>query len=486
MNRRMIARLIAYTLIIEVIAMLPALGISLAHQESDSVRGFLLSIGIILACCALLLLFRPRSKTFYAGEGFVTTALSWIIISLFGALPLWLSGAVANPVDCFFEIVSGFTTTGASVLSDVESLPRGILYWRSFTNWLGGMGVLVFLLAITSTQKKGEGSSLHLLRAESPGPIVGKLMPKLKQTAVILYAIYLVMSLLELIFLLAGGMPLFDSFCTVFATAGTGGVCIKNDSMMSYSPYLQTVVGIFMALFGVNFSIFYLLLTRQFARALFDEEVRAYLAVMAVSVLLITLNILPLYHTFGEALQHSFFQVASIITTTGYVTADYGLWPGFSQTILLLLMAIGACAGSTGGGYKISRLLISFKSVKKEISRMLHPRAVKAVHMNGKTLDNTVTKGVSVYTTVYCAIILLSFLLISLDNQGILTNITAVLSCTNNVGPGMDAVGPSGNYSVFSNFGKIILALDMLLGRLEFFPILILMMPSTWKRKSLH
>ena len=350
MNRRMVARLTAYILLIEFAAMLPALGISLFQREWDAVRGFLAALGLLAATAGGLFLLRPQTKTFYAAEGFVVTALSWIIISIFGAVPFWFSGAIPNPVDCLFETVSGFTTTGASILSDVESLPMGLLYWRSFTHWLGGMGVLVFLLAVIS-MAKGEGNSLHLLKAESPGPMVGKLTPKLGQSAKILYLIYIALSLIQLVFLLAGGMPLFDSLCTMFGTAGTGGFSIKNASMAAYdSHYLQTVVTVFMALFGVNFNFFYLLIVREFSRALHDEEVRVYIGLMLGSTLLITLNILPQYGSFGESLHQAAFQVSSIMTTTGFATADFNLWPEFSKTILVLLMVFGACAGSTGGG----------------------------------------------------------------------------------------------------------------------------------------
>lgn len=485
MNRRIVARLLSNILLIELVAMLPPLGISLYQAEWDSVRGFLLTIGVLLLCGGLLRLAKPQSKNFYAAEGFATTALAWIVISLFGALPFLLSGAIPNPVDAFFETVSGFTTTGASILKDVEILPMGLLYWRSFTHWLGGMGVLVFLLAVT-TMEKGEGYALFLLKAESPGPIVGKLTPTIKQSAKLLYLIYVALSLIEVIFLLAGGMPLFDSLCTMFGTAGTGGFSIKNASMAGYdSYYLQNVVTIFMILFGTNFNIFFLTLVREYSQALHDEELRVYAGILAGATLLISINTLQHYGGFGDALHHAAFQVASIMTTTGYATTDFDMWPELSRTILVLLMMFGACAGSTGGGMKISRIVIAFKSVKKEISRMLHPRAVRSVQMNGKTLDNSVTKGVSVFMTVYFAVIAASFLIVSLDNLGMVTNATAVLSCVNNIGPGLELVGPTRNFSVFSPLSKLILSADMLLGRLEFFPLLILMTPSTWRKKRI-
>ena len=483
MNRRMIARLIAYTLIIEVIAMLPALGISLAHQESDSVRGFLLSIGIILACCALLLLFRPRSKTFYAGEGFVTTALSWIIISLFGALPLWLSGAVANPVDCFFEIVSGFTTTGASILPQVEGLPKGILYWRSFSHWLGGMGVLVFLLAVSSMGGGGNGYTMHLLRAESPGPNVGKLVPKMRKTARILYLIYILLTILDIFFLVLGKMPLFEAVCTAFGTVGTGGFGIKNDSMASYSPYLQNVCTVFMLLCGVNFTCFYLLLLRQFKSVFRDEELRLYLGVVAGSILVIAWNIRGFYDTFEETLRHAAFQVATITTTTGFATTDYELWPGLSKTILLLLMIIGASAGSTGGGFKCGRVLLVMKSLRRSVQQIVHPQKVQVVRVNGQPIEEKVIQNTNAYLAAYAILIVASFLLISVDGFSITTNLSAVLACFNNIGPGFEAVGPTCNYAAYGTFSKLILALDMLAGRLEIFPILILFSRTTWAHR---
>lgn len=486
MNRRMVAFLTGHVLLIEIAAMLPALALSLFHQEWASARGFLLTMAIIAAVAACLLLSRPRNKAFYATEGFVVTALSWIGMSFFGGLPFLISGAVPNPFDCFFEVVSGFTTTGASILTDIEALPMGLLYWRSFTHWLGGMGVLVFLLAIIP-MGSGEGYSLHLLKAESPGPNVGKLTPKVRQSAKILYEIYVVFSVLEVILLLCGGMPLFDSLCTMFGTAGTGGFSIKNASMAAYpSPYLQNVVTVFMILFGINFNVFYLLLLRQFAQVFRDEELRCYLGILALSTAVITCNVLPLFRSAGEALHHAAFQVASIMTTTGYSTVDFNQWPELSRGILVILMILGASAGSTGGGMKIARVVISFKSVRKEMSRMMHPRAVRVIHMNGQPLEDTVAKHVSVFMVVYFLIIAASFLIVSLDGKSMVTNATAVISCMNNIGPGLDLVGPMGNFSSFSPLSKMVLSFDMLFGRLEIFPMLILLNPFTWRRRQVH
>lgn len=484
MNLRMISTLLGKILLIELITLAPPTAISLYHQETEAVKAFVMTMIILAVVGFLLCSTKPKVRAFYAAEGFVVTALSWLVISLFGALPFYLSGAITNPVDAFFEVVSGFTTTGASILSDVEILPMGLLYWRSFTHWLGGMGVLVFLLAITSFGG-GEGHSLHLLRAESPGPDVGKITPKLRQGALTLYVIYIALSIIEVILLLCGGMPLFDSLCTMFGTAGTGGFSIKNASMAAYpSAYLQNVVTIFMALFGVNFSIFFLLFMRDFSQVLHDEELRCYLGIMVSSVVLIAFNIYSQYQSWSQAFHHAAFQVSSIMTTTGYATADFNAWPEFSRTILIILMFIGASAGSTGGGMKVSRLLICFKSAAKEISRMLHPKAVRVIRMSRKTLDTRVIRGVNVFMTVYFFTAAISFLVISLDNFDMITNFTAVVSCLNNIGPGLELVGPTGNFGGFSNLSKLVLSLDMLLGRLEFFPLLILFSPSTWRRKK--
>ena len=483
MNRKVIAFLLGHILLLEAVVMIPALAISIFMAEKASAWAFGVAIVITAAAGIALRLIRPVNMTFYAAEGFVVTALSWIAISLFGGLPFWFSGVIPNFVDCFFETASGFTTTGASILTDVEALPYGLLYWRSFTHWLGGMGVLVFLLAVVSVSK-GAGYSLHLLRAESPGPDVGKMTPKLKQSAKILYIIYICLTVIEIILLLAGGMPLFDSLCTAFGTAGTGGFGIKNDSIAGYSHYIQTVVTVFMALFGINFNIYFLVLMRSWRAILHDEELWGYLAIMASSILLITCNIAPVFqYNWGEALHQSAFQVSSVMTTTGFSTIDYNTWPQFSRSLLAMLMVVGASAGSTGGGVKVARIIIVFKLLRKELIRMLHPRAVHTVRVSGKTVDNKVGKGVSVFMAAYFAVFTVSFLLISFDNMSLETNVTAVVSCLSNIGPGLDVVGPAGNFSQFSNISKVILSLDMLFGRLEFFPMILLFSPNLWRRK---
>ena len=360
-------------------------------------------------------------------------------------------------------------------------MSRGLLYWRSFTHWLGGMGMLVFLLAVVPTGK-GAGYGIHLLRAESPGPSVGKIVPRMRQTASLLYKIYIVLTVACIGFLLAGGMPLFDSLCTAFGTAGTGGFGVRNDSMAGYSPYLQNVCTVFMALFGVNFSIYFLLLLREWRAALFDEELLLYLGVMLGAMFLIAVDVRPLFSGFGEAFHHASFTVSSIMTTTGFATEDFNLWPQLSRSILCILMVIGASAGSTGGGVKVARVLLLGKSLAAEVRRMLRPRSVNVVRVNQRVVKDDVLHGVNVYMSAYCALAVVSFLLISVDDYSMETNLTAVMACLNNIGPGLDLVGPTGNYALFSPFSKIILSLDMLLGRLEIFPILVLFSRHTWNR----
>lgn len=481
MNHRMILRLVCYILRIEAVCMLPALGISVFQGESGAVLG--LSIAIVLS--ALLSLstyaFRPIVKEISAREGFLSVALCWIAVSVLGALPFFFSGAIPNFVDCLFETISGFTTTGASILSDVEALPMGLLYWRSFTHWLGGMGVLVFLLAVVP-MGKGKNTLLHVMRAESPGPQVDKLVPTLQKSAKILYGLYIGLTLLQIVLLLAGGMPLFDSVTTAFGTAGTGGFGIKNTSIGGYSPYLQTVCTVFMALFGMNFSVFYLLLLRQLSRVLHNQELWLYVGTMLGSIALITWNIVPMYSNVGEALHHAAFQVSSIMTTTGFSTANYDLWPAFSRMLLILLMILGACAGSTGGGIKVARVLLLFKASRRSVKRMLRPRSVSRVHMDGQLVSEDVIQNTYSYLAVYSIIAILAMLVISIDEFDVVTNITAVLACLNNIGPGLGMVGPMGNYGDFSWLSKLVLSFTMLVGRLEVFPMLMLFIPLTWRK----
>ncbi|MBC8570014.1 TrkH family potassium uptake protein [Zongyangia hominis] len=485
MNYKVIYNIIGRILCVEAAFLVPAVAISTYYQETGAIRALWISIVAIACVGVLLLLPRPVKKDYYAREGYISVGLSWIIISLFGALPFYLSGEVPSYLDAVFETISGFTTTGASILENVEVMSRGLLYWRSFTHWLGGMGVLVFVLAL-HPMARGSGQSLHLLRAESPGPEVGKLVPKIHKSAKILYGIYIGLTLLQIVLLALGGMPLFDNVTTVFGTAGTGGFAVRADSMAGYSPYIQTVITIFMALFGVNFSVFYLFLSGHPRQALRSEEVRLYIGILAGATLLITLNILPHYANAGEALHHAAFQVSSIMTTTGFATTDFNLWPEFSKCILLLLMIVGACAGSTGGGIKVSRLLLLIKSMRMERKRILHPRSVSVISLDQKPISDETMRGVTLFMTAYFFTAALSFLIVSLDNMGLETSLSAVLACINNIGPGLDIVGPMGNYAAFSPLSKLVLCADMLLGRLEIIPLLMLFAPSAWTKGIRH
>ena len=482
MNFKMMGRFLAQILSIEGIFMIPALCISLYCGDSPAARGFLLSMAVIAVLVAILfLLCRGAPSAFYAREGLVCVGLSWIVLSAVGCLPFWISREIPSYIDAFFETVSGFTTTGASIVPEVEKLSNGILYWRSFSHWLGGMGVLVFLLAFTG--EKGQGFTMHLLRAESPGPNVGKLVPKMRTTAAILYVIYVAMTIINIIFLVIGDMPLFEAVCHAFGTAGTGGFGIKNDSLASYSPYLQNVTTVFMILFGVNFSCYYLLLVRQWKNVFGDEELRVYIGIILGSILLIVLNTRDLYGTLEETIRHAAFQVGSIITTTGYATTDFDLWPSFSKTILLCLMVVGASAGSTGGGLKVGRLLLLLKGVRRNIRQMLHPRKVEVVRNNGEVVDQKILDNTNAYLAAYVVIIFLVFLIISLDGFSTGTNFSAVLCTFNNIGPGLEAVGPTCNFSQYSDLSKLVLSWAMLAGRLEIFPILVLFSKDTWKHR---
>ena len=482
MNFKMMGRFLAQILSIEGIFMVPALCISLYCGDSPAARGFLLSMAVIAILVVILfLLCRGAPSAFYAREGLVCVGLSWIVLSAVGCLPFWISREIPSYIDAFFETVSGFTTTGASIVPEVEKLSNGILYWRSFSHWLGGMGVLVFLLAFTG--EKGQGFTMHLLRAESPGPNVGKLVPKMRTTAAILYVIYVAMTIINIIFLVIGDMPLFEAVCHAFGTAGTGGFGIKNDSLASYSPYLQNVTTVFMILFGVNFSCYYLLLVRQWKNVFGDEELRVYIGIILGSILLIVLNTRDLYGTLEETIRHAAFQVGSIITTTGYATTDFDLWPSFSKTILLCLMVVGASAGSTGGGLKVGRLLLLLKGVRRNIRQMLHPRKVEVVRNNGEVVDQKILDNTNAYLAAYVVIIFLVFLIISLDGFSTGTNFSAVLCTFNNIGPGLEAVGPTCNFSQYSDLSKLVLSWAMLAGRLEIFPILVLFSKDTWKHR---
>ena len=484
MNVKSISRTVGLILLITGIFQLFPLLIAVIDHEPRNILAYIESLCLILLVGSALLLFsRGGNRMFSAQEGFAATGLSWIFMSAFGALPFFLSGQIPSYVDAFFEMVSGFTTTGASILTDVEALSRCNLFWRSFSHWLGGMGVLVFLLAVVPGARKNGGTGIYLMRAESPGPSVDKLTPHLRQTAMILYGIYILLTALCIVCLLLGGMPVFDSFCIAFGTAGTGGFAIKNSSMGGYSYFLQTVVTVFMFLFGVNFSLYYMLLLRKFKAVFKNEELRLYFGIAASSIVLIAINISCMYNTVYEAVHHAAFQVVSIMTTTGYGTVDFEQWPAFSKAILLSLMFIGASAGSTGGGLKVSRVLLLMKSFRRTIRKALHPRRVQPVYMDGRAVSEEVCDNVNAYLAIYCVILVLSFAIISVDGFSIGTNFSAVASCFNNIGPGFELVGATQNFSIYSDLSKIILSLDMLLGRLEIFPLLLLLSPDTWSRR---
>ena len=480
MNKRMIGNILGYALLIEAAFMLPAMLISLFANERDAVFGFLLAIVMLLAASRLFLLKKAERRDFYSREGLVTAGLVWVVMSLFGALPYYFSGAVPSYIDCIFETVSGFTTTGASVITDIEALPMGILYWRSFTIWLGGMGVLVFLLAIKPLTNEG-GGSLHLLRAEAPGVKVGKIMPRMRHSAATLYVIYVVLTIVEFL-LLVIDMPVFDALTASFATAGTGGFAIKNDSMCSYSTYAQAVMTVFMFLFGINFSLFYLMLLRRFRDAFRSEELRAYFVITLVSAGIITLDILPFFETVGTAIHHATHTVVSIMTTTGFAISDFDQWPELSRGLLVILMFVGACAGSTGGGLKIVRVIVVFRLIRRSILRALHPNVTQVIRMDGEILDEDTADTVSAFLMVYFVLLCGGTLLLSLEGQDFTTTYTSIASCLNNIGPALGNAGPMLNYSCYTGFGKLILSFAMLFGRLEIYPVLVLFSVSTWKK----
>ena len=480
MNLKIVFYYLGWVLNIEAVLMLLPCAVSLIYGD-----GMLPYFLIVMVMCAVIGFLtahkKPENTVFYAREGFLTVALTWVMLSFFGALPFWFSRQIPSLVDAMFETISGFTTTGASILRNVEALPPSLLMWRSFTHWVGGMGVLVFVLAILPLA--GGGYSMYLMRAESPGPSVGKLTPKVKNTAKILYLIYFVMTVIQMILLLIGGMPLFDSLATSFGTAGTGGFGIWNNSIAHYnSYYLQGVITVFMILFGVNFNVYYLLSIRKWKEALQCDEARVYFGIIAFSILAITINIRTMFPSLFDAFHHAAFQVGTIITTTGFSTVDFDQWPELSKTILVGLMLVGACAGSTGGGMKVSRFIIWFKEMRKEIASLLHPRSVKVLKTEGKVIEPSVVTSVNAYFITYFFLYAASVLIVSLDNFDFTTNFTAVAATLNNIGPGLGAVGPTGNFADFSIVSKLVLMFDMLAGRLELFPMLLLFSPSTWKK----
>lgn len=479
MNKKMVFHIIGRIIQVESVLLLLPLAVSLIYKEKCWLS-FLITIGIAFAAGTLLTLgSRVKSKVIYAKEGFITVALAWVLMSAVGALPFVLSGEISSYIDAFFETVSGFTTTGASILTDVEAMSRGLLFWRSFTHWIGGMGVLVFVMAIIPSITD---RSIHIIRAEMPGPIVGKIVPKVKNTAKILYIIYIVMTAVEILLLFVGGMPLFESVVHAFGTAGTGGFGIKADSIAGYSPYLQWVITVFMFLFGINFNLYYLLLLRKLGTVVKSQELWCYVGIACAAVLAIAVNINSMFDSLSETIRAAAFQVTSIMTTTGFATVDFNLWPSFSKTVIILLMCIGACAGSTGGGLKVSRVVLLFKMIKKELKHMLHPRSVNVVKFEEKAVSKTILTNVSVYFAVYIVIMLSVFLLLSFENFGFETNFSAAVSCFNNIGPGLAEVGPTASYAAYSPFSKIVLSAAMLFGRLEIFPMLFLFSKSSWSK----
>lgn len=480
MNHRIILRILSRVAFAQAGLLLLSALVALMYGEAV-ILPYLMPIGICLAYGAVLGRFHPHRVDFFAREGYVAVGLAWLQLSFFGALPFYLSGQVPSFIDCLFESVSGFTTTGATILNNVEALPRGLLFWRSFTHWIGGMGVLVFLMAVVPL---AGGRSIHLMRAESTGPAVGKLVPRLRSTALLLYGLYLSMTLLQTVLLVIGGMPLLDSITTAFSTAGTGGFSIKNTSILAYgNSYYEIVITVFMILFGINFNLFYLLLIRRDRNAFKSEELRWFLGIFAAAAVIITITILPRCQSVAEALRLAAFQSASIMSTTGFASTDYNNWPGLSCAILLLLMFIGSCAGSTAGGFKISRVVILFKSIRNQISRMLHPRQVGAVKFEGKTLEAEVSGGVLNYLAIYVLLMIGGILLLSINGFDFSTTFSSMLTMISNAGPSFGFIGPLGSYSVFSVFSKLVCCLLMLIGRLEIFPILLLFAPSVWRRK---
>ncbi len=477
MNSKIIRYILGYVLKIEgILLLLPSLVAAIYHETSGF---YYMAVGIL--CMIIGMVFsgkKPDNSVFYLKEGCITTALSWICLSIFGALPPFLSGEIPSYLDSLFESVSGFTTTGCSVLSDVEALSHCTLFWRSLTNWIGGMGVLVFLLAIVPLTG---GSHMNLMKAESPGPSVGKLVPKVRHTARILYFIYIGMTIIELIILLCARMNWFEAVCTSLSTAGTGGFGFKNDSFESFSPFVKWTVTIFMILFGINFNAYYLIIFRQFKKAFSMEEVRAYLGIIVVSIAVIFAQLMKTSMNTFDALTDAAFQVASIITTTGFSTADFNQWSQTSKTILVLLMFVGGCAGSTSGGIKVSRFLILFKTLGKELKSYLHPKNVSKIRFDGKAVEHEVVRATNVYMVTFIIMFSISVLLISIEGKDLITNFTAVTATINNIGPGLELVGPAQNFSCFNGFSKCILIINMLAGRLELFPLLLLFHPGIWK-----
>lgn len=478
MNRSIIRYILGQILKLEAVLLILPCIVAVIYREYQGIY-YLITMFIGLVVGILMTWKKPKNTVFYLKEGCVATALSWIVMSLLGCLPFWLSGEIPFFIDALFETISGFTTTGASILSDVEALSHCNLFWRSFTHWIGGMGVLVFMLAIIPMSG---GSNINLMRAESPGPSVGKLVPKIRYSARILYIIYIGMTILEIIFLLLGRIPVFDAICTAIGTAGTGGFGIRNDSIAGYSVYVQWVVTVFMILFGVNFNAYYFILFGEFKKALAMEEVKVYLGIIGVATLGIVIGIINTTQGLFEAVTQAAFQVASIITTTGFSTVDFDAWASMPKTIIMFLTFIGACAGSTGGGIKVSRFIAVYKTVRKELGAYIHPKSVKKIKMDGKPIEHDVVRSINVYFITFILLFCISLFLVSFEGYDMVTNFTAVAATINNIGPGLNLVGPAQNFGFFHPFTKLVLMFDMLAGRLELFPLLILLHPALWKQ----
>lgn len=480
MNKRSIIYILGWVLIVDAVAMQIGTITSLIYGEKEA--WYFVLTGVVSAILGVLAIKvkKPKNMVLYQKAGFASTALSWILLSLVGCMPFWLSGEIPSFIDAFYETVSGITTTGATILNDVEALSKGMLMWRSFLHWLGGMGVIVFLLAIIP--KLGGQQNIFLMKAESPGPIIGKAVPRMRNYATMLYGIYIILTALEFILLLFGGLNVFEAINTSFSTAGTGGFGIYNSNAAAFdSYYVQMVIAVFMLLFGVNFSVYLCIIARKFKQSLKFEELWIYLGIVAVSTAIIAFNISSIYKPY-DAFHQSFFYVTSIISTTGFGLTDVNKWPELSKTVIIILTFIGASAGSTGGGFKISRIILLFKEVRKEFSLLVHPRNVKLVKMDGKAVNHDIMRTTSMYLVLYIGVFAISFLLVSIDNMDFTTSFTAVAANLNNTGPGLGAVGPVGNYADFSILSKIVFIFDMLAGRLEIYPLLLLFAPSAWKK----
>lgn len=480
MNKKMVAYFLGHVLRIEAALMVLPIIVSIAYWESESI--ILIAISIITFLVGYLMSHKkPEVTSFYTREGFVAVALSWLILSVIGALPFYLTGSIPSYVDALFETISGFTTTGASILAEVEPLPKGVLFWRSFTHWIGGMGVLVFMLAVLPM---AAGDNIHIMRAESPGPSVGKLVPKVKSTAKILYSIYIVITVVEIILLKISGLSFIDSVMMTFGTVGTGGFAVVNSGCTEYTVLQQGILTTFMIICGVNFNVYFLLTVRKFKDALRSEEVWAYLGLIFFATVTIAINVKGQFDSMFQAFHHSLFNVASCMTTTGFATKDFDLWPTYSKMVLVIIMFVGGCAGSTAGGMKVSRICIAVKTVGKELKHLIHPRSVKVLKFEGKAIEHSVLRGVNVYIICYFLLMFGSILVVSLDGKDVVTTVTSVIATINNIGPGLAGVGPMANYSAFSSFSKCILMFDMLAGRLELFPMLLLFSANTWRRQK--